>query len=202
MISVITGDIENSGKNLDQPWLQKLKDFLAQMGQNPEDWEIYRGDEFQLRIAPANALKTAFQLKAAIKMIRGMDVRMAIGIGDETYHNGKISEANGTAYTRSGRMFSELKDQKIKMAVRSGREEWDRTVNLMLRLGSDFMDDWSQVSAEIIFMVMARPEASQQELADLLAIKQSAISQRQKRARWPLVQEMLSYYESRIKLLS
>ena len=71
----------------------------------------------------------------------------------------------------------------------------DRTLNLMLRLALDFMDDWSIVSAEIVALVLENPEASQQEIAERLHIQQSAVSQRQKRARLDLVTELLDYYE-------
>ncbi len=202
MIAVITGDIENSGANLHQPWLQILKDFLGEIGQTPRDWEIYRGDEFQFRIDPENALSAAVKLKAAIKTMKGIDVRLSIGLGDETYHAPRISEANGTAYTRSGRQFSDLKRNKINLAVNSGDQYWDKTINLVLKLASDFMDGWSQVSAEFVNLAMTHPHASQQDLADILEIKQSAISQRQKRARWPLIKEMLNFYKIQVKVLA
>lgn len=62
----------------------------------------------------------------------------------------------------------------------------------------DFMDNWSPVSAEIVSMNLRNPNASQQMLAEELNIKQSAISQRQKRARLDLVRELLAYYKETI----
>lgn len=201
MISVLTGDIENSGENLDQPWLARLKQILAQYGASPADWEVYRGDEFQLRLPPENALEAAVRLKSAIKTLKGMDVRISIGIGGESHPAPRISEANGSAYIHSGRQFSALKKAKVKMAVATGREDWDRAMNLILKLGSDFMDDWSQVSAEFVYLALTHPSASQQDLADKLRIQQSAISQRQKRSRWPLVLEILSFYKNQLAKL-
>tara|TARA_R110000868_G_scaffold169332_1_gene404328 strand:- start:1510 stop:1698 length:189 start_codon:yes stop_codon:yes gene_type:complete len=60
------------------------------------------------------------------------------------------------------------------------------------------MDDWSPVSAEIIAISLAHPDMPQQEIADQLGIQQSAVSQRQKRARLDLVQQVLTYYKATI----
>jgi predicted transcriptional regulator len=77
----------------------------------------------------------------------------------------------------------------------SGNKDKDRTLNLIFKLAMDFMDNWSTVSAEIVAMAFENPGASQQEIAERLHIRQSAVSQRQKRARLDLVMELLDYYE-------
>src|SRR5690606_38384357 len=107
MIGVITGDIINSRKIADSgKWLSTLKAVLMTEGPTPKVWEITRGDSFQVEIAqPENVLRKALHIKALIKRMAGLDVRMAIGIGTKTYHAAKISEANGDAFVRSGRLF-------------------------------------------------------------------------------------------------
>ena len=195
MRAIITGDIINSDRNKASAWMAALKGKLATIGESPTDWEIYRGDEFQLKIPPRTALRTAIHIKALIKSIKGLDVRMAIGLGTETFLGTSVSQSNGTAYQYSGRTFETLKDQKINLAFTSSNKSRDRTLNLMLRLALDFMDDWSTVSAEIVALALENPEASQQEIAERLHIQQSAVSQRQKRARLDLVTELLDYYE-------
>ena len=202
MIAIITADIINSRGYTVAEWMSKLKIYLAKWGSSPATWEIYRGDEIQLRIDKANALKAAIQLKALIKSIKGLDIRMGIGIGDETYVGSGVSESNGTAYQRSGRTLELLKENKVNLMLTTGDEHYNRTLNLMLKLASDFMDDWSPVSAEIVSLVLNNPNLSQQKLAEQLNIKQSAISQRQKRARVVLVQELLQYYAQTIKTIN
>ena len=49
MIAVITGDIINSQKSDSELWLPKLKELLGSWSTTPENWEVYRGDEFQLK---------------------------------------------------------------------------------------------------------------------------------------------------------
>ena len=69
----------------------------------------------------------------------------------------------------------------------------------MIKLALDFMDEWTSVSAEIVGIALANPKMSQQEIAAQLSIQQSAVSQRQKRARLDLVEELLEYYPQTVK---
>lgn len=198
MIAIITGDIINSARYGPSEWMAKLKSYLNQWGNSPLAWEIYRGDEIQLRIAMADALQAAIQLKALIRSVKGLDIRLSIGIGDESHVGHSVSESNGTAYQRSGRGLEKLKKNKANLMLATGDEKYDKTFNLLLKMALDFMDNWSPVSAEIVSMNLRNPNASQQMLAEELNIKQSAISQRQKRARLDLVRELLAYYKETI----
>ncbi|NJB71992.1 hypothetical protein GGR42_002483 [Saonia flava] len=199
MIAIITGDIINSEKNIPQEWMPVLKGYFSKLGHGPKDWEIYRGDEFQIKTKPEKALAIAISIKALVKSLKGLDVRMSIGFGNETYVGNSVSESNGTAYQRSGRFFDKLKKEKLNLIVATGIEELDKELNFVLRLALDFMDNWSPVSAEIVAMVLNNPSISQTEMATILHIQQSAISQRQKRARLDLVLELLDYYNTLIK---
>lgn len=199
MVAIITGDIINSEEHKPSEWINVLKKQLAKWGDTPSDWEIYRGDEFQLKIAPKNALWAAIQIKAVIKSIKDLDVRMAIGVGSESFKGASVSESNGTAYQRSGRAFENLKVEKLNLAIATGNEKENGALNLMIKLALDFMDEWTSVSAEIIAIALANPKITQQEIAKQLNIQQSAISQRQKRARLDLVLELLEYYPQTLK---
>ena len=199
MIAIITGDIINSEKSKDSEWLNILKNEFSKWGNTPVDWEIYRGDEFQLKINPKKALWAAIQIKAVVKSIKNLDVRMAIGVGSESFKGDSVSESNGTAYKRSGRTFETLKEEKLNLAIATGNKKEDKNLNLMIKLALDFMNEWTLVSAEIIAVTLFNPKMSQQEIASQLNIQQSAVSQRQKRARLDLVRELLNYYPSTVK---
>jgi len=199
MIAIITGDIINSEEHKASEWIDILKKEFSKWGETPVDWEIYRGDEFQLKIAPKRALWAAFQIKAVIKSIKDLDVRMAIGVGTEDFKGSSVSESNGTAYKRSGRTFETLKDEKLNLAIATGNKKEDQNLNLMIKLALNFMDEWTSVSAEIIAIALSSPKTSQQDIAEQLSIQQSAVSQRQKRARLDLVEELLSYYPQTVK---
>jgi len=202
MIAIITGDIVNSRKLSSKIWIDGLKKLLNTFGKNPIEWDIYRGDEFQLEVKnPEDALVVALQIKSYFKSIK-MDVRMSIGLGDMTYKAKKISESNGTAFSRSGEVFETLKKQKINLAINSGNEAFDDEINLMLRLSLTFMDNWLIQSAEFVLKAIENPSLSQEEIGVKLGINQAAVSRRRKRAQFDLVMEVEKYFRNKIKTIS
>lgn len=201
MIAIITADIINSASHETALWMRLLKETLSGWGATPQDWEIYRGDEFQLRTSPERALEMAIELKARLKMIKDLDLRIAIGLGEEDYRGNGISESNGTAYQRSGRMLDKLKNQRKNMGIDTGDTHHNQSLNLVIDLVSDIMDNWTPVSAEIVALSLASPDSTQSEMARGLKIKQSAVSQRRKRARYPLLQQVLEFYRLILKEL-
>ncbi|MBL0012191.1 MAG: hypothetical protein IPP30_00030 [Flavobacterium sp.] len=199
MISVLTGDIINSRKLPSDVWMDGLKKILNTIGPNPSRWEIYRGDEFQLEIDnPAEALQIAIQIKAYLKTLR-LDARMAIGIGEKSHNAEKISESNGTAFVRSGELFEKLKKQKVTLAISSGQADFDAKINLMLRLGLTFMNQWLVQSAELVLVAIENQSLSQEEIGQRLGINQAAVSRRRKRANFDLVLELENYYSENIQ---
>ena len=51
MTSVITGDIIGSRQQKSVHWVEDLKKILSPFGQTPSQWEVYRGDEFQIEVS-------------------------------------------------------------------------------------------------------------------------------------------------------
>lgn len=202
MIVILTGDIINSRKATSKKWMEDLKSIFQTIGKSPNDWEIYRGDEFQLEIKKIeDALLIAFQIKAFFKSIN-LDVRMSLGFGDKTHKTRKITESNGSAFIRSGETFETLKKQKLNLAVNSGNATFDEDLNLMLKLSLSFMDNWLQQSAEFVLVAIQNPTLSQEEIGVKLGINQAAVSRRQKRANYELVKELDLYFRQKIKTLS
>lgn len=202
MIGIITGDIVNSRKLSSIIWIDGFKQLLNTFGKNPIEWEIYRGDEFQLEVKnPEEALIIALHIKSYFKTMK-LDVRMSIGFGDMTYKANKISESNGSAFSRSGEVFETLKKQKINLAINSGNETFDAEINLMLRLSLVFMDNWLVQSAEFVLAAIENPSLSQEEIGVKLGINQAAVSRRRKRAQFDLVMEMENYFRNKIKTIN
>jgi len=200
MHAVITGDIINSTQADPKTWLPVLKDALSKAGSSPKEWEIYRGDSFQLFVKdPLLALSIAIQIKAAIKTIKSLDVRMAIGIGHIKHTSAKITEANGQAFIYSGERFEGLKKEKLNLVIKSGWPEFDRDVNLFIKLALLIMDHWTENSAEMIKISLENPDKAQSELGAIIGIKQNAISSRLKRAAFEEISEMIEIYQLKLK---
>lgn len=201
MICILTGDIKGSRKAKSENWLADLKELFQKFGKNPADWEIYRGDEFQIEIKNCEeALLIAFEIKAFLRTI-SLDARMSIGIGDKTYKAKRISESNGSAFVYSGEAFDVMKKNKTTLVVQSANSEFNKDMNLLIRLGLSFMDNWLSQQAEYVLLAINNPELSQEEMGEILKINQAAVSKRRKRANFDLMLEINQAYVEKLKML-
>jgi len=202
MTSVITGDIIGSRQQTSKHWVEDLKKVLSPFGETPSQWEVYRGDEFQIEIKnPEEALWSAILIKSHLRALK-LDARMSIGFGNKTHEAEKISESNGGAFIHSGELFETLKKQKVTLAMRTGDAVFDEKLNLMLQLALTFMDNWLAQQAEFVAAAIENPNLSQEELGQKLGINQAAVSRRQKRAQFDLVLQLDCYFRTQIKHLT
>ena len=196
MTSIITGDIVNSRNAAPQLWISKLKNVLNNYGLEPTEWEIYRGDSFQLEVQPIEALLACLLIKATIKTISNLDVRLAIGIGEKSYDSEKITASNGSAFINSGECFEGLK--KSILAIKSPYIEFDTHINLCLDLAQLTMNSWTKKSSEIVKISIENPNVTQKELAELVNKTQSTISESLKIAGFEEILKMENYYRNQI----
>lgn len=196
MISIITGDIINSQKSSPEKWLEALKSILNRYGTTPSQWEIYRGDSFQLEINPKYALEACILIKATIKQFEKIDVRLSIGLGDKNYTSSKITESNGSAFVNSGECFENLK--KTTLAIKSPFEAFDIPINIMLDLAQLTINNWSSTSASLIKTTLENPDLNQNQLAKAIERTQGNISQGLKRAGFDEIQKLLNYYKAQV----
>ncbi|GAL62059.1 SatD family protein [Algibacter lectus] len=199
MTSIITGDIINSKSSEPKKWLDALKEVLNQYGRQPKQWDVFRGDSFQLETAPEDALKAAVLIKSSIKQFKNIDVRIAIGIGEKTYTSDKITESNGTAFINSGECFDDLK--KTTLAIKSPFEQFDLQTNIMFELALLTINSWTTTSAKLIKTALENPELTQVELANHFETTQSNISKGLKRGGFDEISKLLNYYNAQVKTL-
>lgn len=212
MIAIITGDIFASRKLVDQEkWLSPLKKLFSTWGNSPGDWNLERGDFFQVEITNyEEVLIKALEIKALIKKvapvderkkISTIDVRLAIGIGEKTYTGESIFESNGSAFINSGEKFDLLKKENVKFGIKSPWKSFDEEMNLYLKLAGNFMDKWSVSSAELVEIVLKEPNITQDEIGKKLGIQQSGVSRRWNRANLNEILELEKMYRNKIKTL-
>lgn len=198
MKAVITGDIVNSQEADSENWLPKLKQLLEKWGKTPTDWEIYRGDEFQLKCDINEVFWTALTIKSLVKQFENLDVRIAIGIGEEQYYSEKITESNGTAYVHSGRLLNEIKNEGKTFAIRTPDETINADLGILFKWCSLDFDSWTIAVSEIVHLLMLDKNLTQDDLAKKLGISQSSVSQRIKRANLDLILETDHYFRKKI----
>ncbi|MBV8327408.1 SatD family protein [Chryseobacterium sp.] len=201
MIAVITGDIINSQHADTEVWITRLKNLLDNWGISPQTWEIYRGDEFQFKCRIDDVFWHFIAIKSLIKSQENLDVRMAIGIGEESFSSEKITESNGTAYVYSGRLLNDLKNDGHTVAIKTSNDSVDRDLNILLKWSSKDFDNWTMATSEIIHEMIMNQDITQEDLARKFAISQSSVSQRLKRANYELIVETNQYFRKKISEL-
>lgn len=181
MTSIITGDIINSRQVNSKIWLPALKKTLSEFGKQPTTWEIYRGDSFQLEVNPTEALRAAILIKAAIKQIKDLDVRLAIGVGKKDHKAKKITESNGEVFVNSGQAFEAL-SKKRTLSLCTPWPEIDDQLTLAIDLALLTMNTWPANAASYIQVAIENPGLTQQQLSQKLGKSQGSISESLNRA--------------------
>ncbi len=192
MTAILTGDIINSRSVEPQEWLPVLEKSLALLAADRSVWEVFRGDSFQLEVSVDQALKAALYLKAALKQIKGLDVRISIGVGEKNYTDKKISQSNGSAFIHSGEAFDRLKHKTL--SFQSDDSSWNEIINLFLDLISTIVNAWTPVSIYLIQKMFDNPDFTQLQLAELTKMNQGNISRALKRGGYDEIQKVLQYY--------
>lgn len=192
MTAILTGDIINSRSVEPQEWLPILEKSLALLAADRSGWEVFRGDSFQLEVKVDQALKAALYLKCALKQIKGLDVRVSIGIGEKNYTDTKLSQSNGSAFIHSGEAFDRLKHKTL--SFQSDHQSWNEIINLFLDLISTIVNSWTPVSIYLIQKMFDNPDFTQLQLAELTKMNQGNISKALKRGGYDEIQKVLQYY--------
>lgn len=195
---VITGDVVNSRKVNAEIWLASLKEVLNIFGKEHSDWDIYRGDSFQILLEAKVALRFAFLVKSKIKQISKLDVRLALGLGIVDFRNKRVLDSNGPAFIHSGECYDSLKKSNLK--IKSDYLDLNETLNLMFSLILLVADSWKSVTSEVVYEKLLNIDLTQSELAYKLGKKsQASISEALKRGGFEEIEQLLSYFEKEIE---
>ena len=204
MTSILTGDIIKSRNHVHpEIWINILKRTLKFLTKDENGWELYRGDSFQIEIKnPQLSFMAAVYIKACIKTIKDLDVRIAIGVGEKSYEGENITESNGSAFVYSGETLESLKKEKQNLRIKSAHSTIDTELNLYFKFALISMDNWTVNSAEIVKLSLEHPNKLQSELGTLMSKSQHAVSKSQKRSQLDSILELNRMYKHKISQMS
>lgn len=187
--AILTGDVVGSRKADIQKWLPVLEESLQHYSNN---FDIFRGDSFQVAVSIEQCIEAIFLIKATMRSIEPLDVRIGLGLGEISYWDEHIKNSAGDALVRSGEAFDDLDKNLIN--VRSPWREWDEPTNIMLQLATELANRWTQNMAQTVAAQIRNPDANQSELAKILKRKyQSQISTELGNANWQKIKVTIDY---------
>jgi len=170
-------------------WLPVLEEALQRYAKK---FDIFRGDSFQAELPIEACFKFVFYLKARMKSLSHLDVRLGIGIGEIDYSGDSVKNSNGQAFIYSGEAFDSLR--KDFVLIRSHWPEYDEPVNIMLELAMELSEKWTVNMAESVAVALENPEANQKELAGMLKRKyQSQVSTELSKAHFVQLSKVIDY---------
>lgn len=196
MTAILTGDIINSRRVSAEIWMPALEKALAKYSISENRWEIYRGDSFQLETAIENAVEAAFYIRFAMKSVKNLDARIAIGIGEKDYIGETLSKSNGSAFINSGDAFEKLKKQTL--SIKTPWTAVDEQLRIVLDLSTLLIQSLNANVSKTVQIAMEHPEMNQNDLAQLLNKKQSQISRELKKAGYEEIQKAIRHSTNQI----
>ncbi|MDO5655426.1 MAG: helix-turn-helix domain-containing protein [Flavobacteriaceae bacterium] len=190
MIAVITADLIESTQF--PHWKKSLISDFNAFGKKNIDWSIYRGDGIQIRIEnPAEALRYALLLKSIILQIDKLNVRIAIGLGDESEKTTMVTHNAGSAYVSSGRLLENIHQN---LEIQSSFEDLNLGLNAGFALLNALCENWKPAVAHIFKLKLWHPEMNQKDIANKLKITQPGVSQALARGNWHEIEKYLVYF--------
>ncbi len=192
---IITGDIVGSTRlsredrdNL----IQNLNQTMAELSSTDEtdkaiDFEIYRGDSFQVKVTNAkDTLRVALLIRLGLMCSREQlqasttkksstwDARLSIGIGTIDYLRETINISDGEAFRHSGRAFELLK-RADRLIIRTSNKDLNAEFDTECYMADTILRRLSDNQARITYKYLLR-EDTQKSIAEKLKVTPQAVN--------------------------
>ncbi len=215
--AVITGDIVHSREVHDlQVLLQVLKETIPEIEKQLNtrmDFEVYRGDSFQIMIGKAeHAIKIAILIRTKLRSKTSFseseeanvpldnlwDARVSIGIGPVNKPANKVVESTGEAFELSGKQLDSMKNTHERIRMASTWGALNHQFEVVAKLGDAILSRWTLSSCEAAYRHLLFGE-TQKQIAQKLNISQPAVHKRLSIANIDAIESMINYLNLTIK---
>jgi hypothetical protein len=201
---VISGDVVGSSllKPIARRKLQHLLDaFFKESAQEWPDLQIqqYRGDSIQaiLTTNRLTALRVALLLHSYLIQY-GFKIRLAIGVGEISFKSKQVITSDGSAFQASGPYLDTLVKSGELISI-AGTDDFTSEWQVHSSSLNYLIQHWSIQQAEAVYLQLQ--DLTQETIAQKLKIKQPAVYYRLQGAGWPVVNKILTRFESVIPMV-
>jgi hypothetical protein len=213
LYGVMTGDIVSSS-DLPTPERKRLHDVMTEGGtvlksyfgpRMPLPLDIFSGDGWQVLLdQPVDLLRAALLYRVYIRSHIAADTRVVMAIGTVDFvPKSRVSEGEGVAFQRSGRLLRELKG-RIRMRFTADDDArwhgWDAAVQALDAL---VVQSWNDKRSRAL--TGALRGMKQQEIALLWdddPIRQQTVQRHLQRAGWEWVEPVLARFEKSLSAIT
>lgn len=198
-----------------QSEIRRFLDELAEKSQGRDWGRLFKGDSVEIfMFDPHEALRTALLLKTLVKktfswkkdtnlkreLFRKYGIRVSIGIGEMRIADQAKDILDGEAIYNSGRMLeNQQRLGKDKSSIKRSMsfECKDLALNeqmyVILGLLDAIMKESTSKQCKILYYKLL--EKSEEEIAEILSIKQSTVNQQSNSINWPSIESAVNYFE-------
>ena len=202
---VLSGDIVGSSflKPGARKKLQHLLDvFITESVQEWPDLQVqqYRGDSIQAILTTNRSAALRMALLLHSNLIKyAFKIRLAIGVGRISFKSKEVITSDGSAFQASGPYLDALVKSGELISI-AGTED-DFTAEWQVHSSSldHLIQHWSIQQAEAVYLQLQ--SLTQEAIAQKLKIKQPAVYYRLQGAGWPVVNKILTRFESVIPMV-
>ena len=193
----------------------EIRQFLERLEEKSQgkNWgRLFKGDSIEIFLFdPQEALRTALLLKTLVKKtfswgketnakresFRKYGIRLAIGIGEMRTADKARDILDGEAIYHSGRLLEkaskEKQSNKRSMYFACLDSSLTEQVDVMLGLLDTLLRNATSRQNEILYYRLFGK--NEEEIAEILKIKQSAVNQRSNSAGWKAIESAVNYFE-------
>lgn len=202
--TVISGDVVGSSllKPAARKKLQQLLDsFFKQSVQQWPDLQIqqYRGDSIQAILTDNRLAGLRIVLLLHSYLIKEKyKIRMAIGVGEITFKSKQVITSDGPAFQASGPYLDALTKSGEVISI-AGADDFTSEWEVHSASLNYLIQHWSPQQAEAVYLQLQ--DLTQEAIAKKLKIKQPAVYYRLQSAGWPVVNKILTRFESVIPMV-
>lgn len=151
--------------------LDDAADAVATWQSQPTRMTRFRGDGWQMAVAPQFTFRAALVLRAAVRRCgKTADTRFGIGLGDAHFAGDDLSRADGTALVRSGHALDAM-----PRARRMNAPDAPLGLRAALPLADRIAGRWTIRQADVAYYMLAPEPPVQASLAQQFDLTQQSV---------------------------